>query len=82
MAKKKTYYPDDYPGAVIVKKFNKPRSPRTRIFSCSDPDNWFVDVLEIKSKTKEVVDDEGWITMKDVDDWTDWYKRLGWEETT
>jgi len=74
------YYPKDYPGSKIIKKFKKPRSPRTRIFACSDPDGWFIDVLDIKTRTGEVADDEGWITAKDIPQWVSWYKNLGWEE--
>jgi len=81
MSKKKAiqYYPDDFPNINFEVKFRKPRSPRTRILSCSDKDKWFVDVIEIKTRTREVVDNEGWITMKDIQQWIDWYKRLGWE---
>lgn len=81
MVKKKEtrYYPTDFPNINFEVKFRKPRSPRTRILSCSDKDEWFVDVLEIMTKTGKVVDDEGWITMKDIPQWTGWYKNLGWE---
>jgi hypothetical protein len=83
-AKKKikeiTYFPKDYPNFKIIKTFRKPRSPRTRMFACADPEGWFIDVFELKTKTGEVVDNEGWITEKDVEQWTGWYKRLGWEE--
>jgi hypothetical protein len=74
------YYPKDFPGSRIIKKFKKPRSPRTKILACSDKDNWFVDVLDLKTRTGEVADDEGWITMKDVPQWVTWYKNLGWDE--
>jgi len=83
MAKKKRqtkYFPQDFPNFKIIKKFRKHRSPRTRLFACGDPDGWFIDVLEIKTKTGEVTDEEGWITEKQVEGWTSWYKNLGWEE--
>jgi hypothetical protein len=84
MAKKKyttkKYFPKDYPGFKLIKKFNKPRSPRTRMFACGDPDGWFIDVMEIQTKTGQVMDEEGWITERDVKQWTEWYKRLGWIE--
>jgi hypothetical protein len=82
MAKKKptTYFPKDYPDFKIIKKFKKGRSPRTRLFITNDPDEWFIDVIEIKTKSGEVTDEEGWVIRKDLDDWTEWYKRLKWEE--
>lgn len=78
--KTKKYYPADFSKYKVVKKFNKPRSPRTRLFVTNDPDKWFIDVIEIKTKTGEVTDEEGWIIEKDLNDWTVWYNRLGWEE--
>jgi len=75
-----TYYPKDYANFKLIKQFRKPRSPRTRLFICNDPDGWFIDVIEIKTKTGEVVDNEGWITKKDLDGWSNWYKNLGWIE--
>ncbi len=72
------HYPKDFEDFKLIKLFRKPRSPRTRIFTCNDPDGWFIDVIEIKTKTGEVVDEEGWITNRDVDQWTEWYERLGW----
>lgn len=79
--KERKYFPKDFPGFKIVKKFNKSRSPRTRLFACGDPCQWFIDVLEINTKTGEVVDDEGWIIEKDVETWADWYDSLGWKES-
>jgi len=83
MAKKTkqiTYFPKDYPNFKVLKKFTKPRSPRTRIFATADPEGWFIDVIEIKTRTGEVVDEEGWIIEKDMPEWSNWYKNLGWEE--
>lgn len=83
MAKKKKQlkqFPEDFSDFKIIKKFRKHRSPRTRIFATNDPEEWFIDVLEIKTKTGEVTDEEGWILEKDVETWVDWYKRLGWIE--
>jgi len=79
-AKTITYFPRDYPGFKIFKTFKKPHSPRTRMFAYEDSDSWFIDVFEIKTKTGEVVDNEGWITIKDVEHWSEWYERLGWIE--
>ena len=64
----------------VLKKFTKPRSPRTRLFLCNDPDGWFIDVLELKTKTGEVTDNEGWITEKDLEQWCDWHANMGWVE--
>ena len=81
MSKKEIkYFPKDFPKFVVVKKFTKPRSPRTRVFATADPDGWFIDVFEIKTRTGEVVDEEGWIIEKDVADWTLWFNNLGWIE--
>lgn len=84
MAKKKKkvtkYYPQDFKGYKVIKEFKKPRSPRTRLFLTNDPDKWFIDVIEIKTKTGEVTDEEGWIIERDVKGWSDWYNRLGWKE--
>ena len=79
--KKETlYFPKDYPKYKIVKVFRKTRSPRTRIFATNDKEGWFIDTFEIKTRTGEVVDNEGWITEKDMADWTTWYAGQGWEE--
>ncbi|MBW3020870.1 hypothetical protein KY334_06245 [Candidatus Woesearchaeota archaeon] len=80
--KKKTikYFPKDYEGFKVIKSFRKKRSPRTRLFVCGDPDGWFIDSIEIKTRTGEVVDDEGWITERQVEDRSKWYNSLGWLE--
>jgi len=75
-----THFPKDYPKFKIIKTFRKPHSPRTRMFATNDPNGWFIDVFEIKTKSEEVADNEGWITEKDMKDWTTWYERLGWVE--
>ena len=75
-----THFPKDYPKFKIIKTFKKSRSPRTRIFATNDKDGWFIDVFEIKTRTGEVADNEGWITKKDMSDWITHYKNLGWEE--
>lgn len=82
MAKKGTgkYWPDDYPGFKIIKAWKKKRSPRIKIWATDDPDEWFIDILDVAKKTKEVKDEEGWIIKKDVEGWSSWYKNLGWEE--
>ena len=74
------YFPKDYPGFKLIKQFKKPRSPRTRLFACGDPEGWFIDVMEIKTRTGEVIDNDGWITERDIKQWTEWYETLGWEE--
>jgi len=79
---KKLFFPEDYPGYKILKKFNKPRSPRTRLFTTHDEEGWFIDVMEMMTKSKQIVSDDGWIIEKDVPHWTLWYENLGWTETT
>jgi len=78
--KPKTFFPQDYPGFKVIKTFKKLRSPRTKMFATGEKDGWFVDVFELKSRTGEVVDNEGWITKTQVEEWTSWYKNMGWEE--
>ena len=78
--KEKKYFPADYPNFKIIKTFTKPRSPRTKIFATDDPEGWFIDLFSIKSKTREVVNNEGWITKKDIPNWVTWYESLGWIE--
>ena len=75
-----THFPKDYTDFKIIKKFTKPRSPRTRLFATNDQDGWFIDVFSIKTKTQEVVKNEGWITERDLPQWINWYERLGWVE--
>ena len=74
-----THFPEDYPKFKIIKQFSKTRSPRTRIFATNDPDGWFIDSFEIKTRSGEVVDNEGWITAKQMPAWIAWYKTIGWE---
>ena len=75
-----TYFPADYPDFKVIKRFTKPRSSRTRLFATNDPEGWFIDIFSIKTKTGEVASNEGWLTKKDLDQWIDWSKSLGWIE--
>jgi len=75
-----THFPKDYSNFKVIKKFTKPRSPRTRVFATSDKEGWFIDVFSIKTKTGEVVNNEGWITQEQIKQWTNWYETLGWIE--
>jgi hypothetical protein len=74
------YWPQDYSNFKVIKIWAKKRSPQLRIWATNDPDGWFIDILHVGRKSKEVKEEEGWIIPKDLDDWSSWYKILGWEE--
>lgn len=62
-----------------MSRFKKKRSPHTLVFLTEDPEEWFIDCIEYKSKSGVVIHDDI-IIMKDMPDWIDWHKRLEWEE--
>lgn len=74
------HYPTDYPKHKIVKSFSKSRSPRTLLFITNDKDEWFIEVIEIKTKTGEVANREGTIIAKDMPHWIKWLDGIGWKE--
>lgn len=66
--------------------FKKKRSPYIYVFQVSELDEspkgeeWFIDVLKIKTKTLEIVD-KSMIIRKDMDIWLNSIKRLGFEQS-
>lgn len=82
MAKKSSgkYWPQDYEGFKVIKAWIKKRSPRAKIWATNDPEEWFIDILDVAKKTGEVKTSEGWVIKKDIEGWSDWYKSLGYEE--
>ena len=71
---------DDFKDYKIIKTWEKPRSPIRRIWLTNDPEEWFIDIIHVLKKSGKVKDTEGWITAKDIKNWTHWYKSLGWKE--
>lgn len=65
--------------------FKKKRSPRIYVFQVSELDEspegeeWFINVLKIKTKTLEIVD-KSMIIRKDMDSWLNSIKKLGFEQ--
>lgn len=50
--KEKTSYISKYDNHKVLKRFNKPKSPKTIMFCTKDfPDEWLVDYLEFKTKS-------------------------------
>lgn len=63
----------------LIARLKKTRSPHEILFSTSDPDGWFIDVIWYKKKTGEI-SDKSLIIKKDLDIWMRFQKSLGWEE--
>jgi hypothetical protein len=62
-----------------LERFKKKRSPHTLVFLTNDPDEWFIDCIEYRSKSGVVIHDD-LIIAKDLLDWIRWHKSMGWKE--
>lgn len=78
--KKKEYFVDSFNKYKKIKEFRKPRSPITILFCTADlPDEWLIDIVEYKTKTK-LVTDNYMITAKQIKTFESLYNRNGFEE--
>ena len=60
-------------------KMKKKRSPHTVEFLCNDPEGWFIDCVEYRTKSGVVMHDDC-INEKDMPSWITWHNNMGWEE--
>lgn len=73
------YFPGDFPKHKILCALSKKGSPRTLVIATEDKDEWFIDCIEIKTKSGEVMHVES-IIEKDWKSRKDWYEISGWKE--
>jgi hypothetical protein len=78
MKDKKTVYLSHYASFKKLSELSKPRSPLS-VLICTDdiPDEWFIDIVEYRTKTK-VVTNVSTIIRKDLDDRMSRYLSNGW----
>jgi len=76
---KETQDISEFAGYKELLRMKKPRSPHSILFCTEDPEEWFVNCVEYKSKSGKVVHDD-FIIMKDMPGWVSWHKNLGWNE--
>ena len=81
MAKKKkeTQNISEFSDYKKLLKMKKKRSPHTVEFLCDDPDGWFINCVEYRTKSGVVMHDD-YIIETGLAGWISWHKNLGWEE--
>lgn len=78
--KKKEVFIDSFKKYKKYKEFRKPRPPLAILFCTEDlPNEWLIDIVEYKPKTK-LVTDNYMITTKQVKTFEDLYKGKGFVE--
>lgn len=78
---KKDIFLESFKKFKKINEFRKPRSPITILFCTNDlPDEWLIDIVEYKSKTK-LVTDHYVIMANQVKKFTQLYKGNGFDET-
>ena len=80
MAKKKeTKNISEFSAYKELGRMKKKRSPHSILICTEDPEGWFIDFVEYRTKSGVVVHDD-FIIEKDLPGWISWHKSLGWEE--
>jgi hypothetical protein len=80
MAKKKeTKNISEFSAYKELLRMKKKRSPHTVVFLCDDPDGWFINCVEFRSKSGVVMHDD-LINEKSMPGWISWHKNMGWEK--
>jgi len=62
-----------------IMRMKKKKSPHSVIFCTNDPDGWFINCVEYRTKSGVVMHDDC-IIKKDLQEWIGWHKNIGWEE--
>jgi hypothetical protein len=60
-------------------RMKKERSPHSILFCTEDPEGWFINCVEYRTKSGVVMHDS-FIIEKDMPGWISWHKNLGWIE--
>ena len=63
----------------VLGRMKKKRSPHSILICTEDPEEWFIDFVEYRTKSGVVMHDD-FIIAKDLPGWISWHKNLGWEE--
>ena len=81
MAKKKenTQNISDFSAYKKLVSMTKKRSPHSIVFCTDDPEGWFINCVEYRTKSGVVIHDD-YIIETDLESWITWHKNLGWEE--
>jgi len=62
-----------------LQRMKKKRSPHSILFCTNDPEGWFIDCVEYKTKSGVVMHDD-YIIETDYLSWVKWHENLGWEK--
>lgn len=60
-------------------RMKKKRSPHSILICTNDPNSWFINFIEYKTKSG-IISHEDFIIEKDLSEWILWHKNLGWEQ--
>ena len=63
----------------LLRMKKKTRSPHSLVFLCDDPEGWFINCVQYRTKSGVVVHDD-YIIEKDMPGWISWHENLGWEK--
>lgn len=61
----------------ILSTWKKAKSPHTVVFVTNDPEGWFINCVEYRTKSGVVIHDD-FIIEGDLEDWYKWHEGLGW----
>lgn len=78
MAKKEAHI-SEYSKYKELSRYKKFRSPHTLVFMTNDPEEWFINCIEYRTKSGIVVHDS-LIIASDFKQWSEWHQRMGWEK--
>lgn len=59
-------------------RMKKKKSPHSLVFITNDKEGWWVHCIEYKTKSGIIAHDD-YIIAKDMKDWINWHKNMGWE---
>lgn len=75
---KKTGHISEYSKYKELSRFKKSRSPHSLVFMTDDPEEWFINCIEYRTKNGMVVHDS-LIIASDMEQWIGWHEGMGWE---
>jgi len=60
-------------------RMKKKKSPHSLLFCTEDPEGWFINCVEYRTKSGVVMHDS-LIIEKDMPSWITWHENMGWEK--
>jgi hypothetical protein len=79
LKEKKIQHISEFSNYKELFRFKKDRSPHSVVFLTNDPQGWFINCVEYKTKSG-MVSDNSIIIAKDLDNWIEWHRNLGWKD--